>query len=227
MFKRKKYFLIVTITILLSCIFLYYIGAFVFWNLVSLQGLDYWHEFKNELNTVSSEVLIKKINIFDFFSPYPEYSFEILAERKEKKAVLFFIEIVKRKNHRFRSSAIWALGEIGDNRGIAPLMDIVRQGKKQTDYLEALSALSKMKCEEAFPYVLELTKDKDAYSNGSVSLLRLFGKVDTIPVLLTLKKNIKADGSLVSRIALGQIDEAIAHLESIKKEQEEQKSQEP
>jgi len=61
-------------------------------------------------------------------------------------------------NYR-RQGAISALAVINDKRSIGPLMNIVKKGRKNPNYLDAIGALSTMKYEGVYPEVIEIAKN--------------------------------------------------------------------
>jgi hypothetical protein len=183
-------------------------------------GSPKWQaEIEDNYKKLSSKVLIKKLrsynNLYDpaCFGPYSYIALHILVERREKEAVPVVLKFLNSWDKGRRQTAIWALGVIGDDRAINPLMNIVKQGEKHPDYVAALSALSKMKYEGAFKYVIERSRKEDAYRNGSVSMLGDFSKPECIPLLLDMKSRIK-DSDPSPKLGRSFIDDAIKHIES-------------
>ena len=218
---NKKRKIIIGLIIIPLLILISYAGSWLFWSLNSWQGLDYYARIKDNLRELDSEALIRKVNSFDFFSPYPGYAIEILAERKEKKAVPKFMIILSSKRNHLKREVVWALGQIRDLRAIAPLMDIIQKGEGNAFYFDALEALSNMHYEPVFPILLELAKRKDRVF-GIVGMLRDFGNPEVLPILRRFRAEVPKDNSIISRLDLKTINEAIAHLESIQKEQNHQ-----
>jgi len=176
-------------------------------------------EIRNDFRQLPSKDLISKIKGFcnpyslGYFSPYPMAAMDILVERREKEAVPTLLRMLKRYNKNKRRTAIWALGVINDPRAIEPLMNIVKQGERHPNYINALMALSEMKYEGAFPYVVKRAKEHDAYRNGSVGLLKEFGKPECIPILIGIKNRIKNSDPL-AKFGKSRIDDAIKEIEA-------------
>jgi len=68
--------------------------------------------------------------------------------------------------------------------------------------------------------VIALAERNDALRNGSVGMLEVFGNPKGISALKKIREKIKDDGSVISKMDILAVDEAIAHLEAIQKEQE-------
>ena len=222
---KKKIKIIVGILIIPFLILMSYAGSWFLWSLNSLQGLDYYARIKDNLRQVDSNTLIRKVNTFDLFSPYPEYAIEILVERQETKAVPKFIRILQSRRNYLKPDVMWALGMIKDPRAINPLLNIVKRGAENAYYYDALEVLSKMQYDPVFPIVLDLAHQEERMF-GIVGMLRDFGKPEVIPILKKFRKDVPKDNSIISRLDLKAIDEAIAHLELIQKQQEQQKNKE-
>ena len=62
-------------------------------------------------------------------------------------------------------------------------MKILEQGDRHPLYQDSLGHLSHIQYNSAYAYVVELTKAKDKFNNGSVSLLEKFGKLESLPIL--------------------------------------------
>ncbi|MBU0634467.1 MAG: HEAT repeat domain-containing protein [Candidatus Omnitrophica bacterium] len=204
------------IFILIVCfgVGLFYLFSFAYWFMAAGHGPEYYHKLYERQNLLSSEKLIKKINSFDLFSPYPGVAIDILAERKEKEAVPSFIKIVESRNPRFKKQVIWALGQINDERAIKPLMFIVKQGQQNEYFIVALRALAYMKYEGALDFILDLAKKPDAYKNESVNMLEAFGDAKYIPILIGIRNKIDINDNF-AKFNQSIIDDAIAHLKSL------------
>ncbi|MDD4202292.1 MAG: HEAT repeat domain-containing protein [Candidatus Omnitrophica bacterium] len=162
--------------------------------------------------TKPDEYLITKMYSWDFFSPYPSKAIEILASRKSTNAVPGLIKSSRSFNKHIRRSAIAALGEIGDERAIPRLMEIVKSGKGDYDYSLALRGLTKMKYEPAYPYVIEWANTGDPWGFDSVNMLAEYDKIESIELLKELKRRIPKDHEFYTS-SIRNIDEAIGKVE--------------
>ncbi|MGB2630177.1 MAG: HEAT repeat domain-containing protein [Candidatus Omnitrophota bacterium] len=205
--------LIKLVLALVIVLILYEAGCYGYWWLRAWEGPDSVSKLEVDLRKEPSEILIKRLYNIDIFSPYPQMAMQILAERKEKKAVPELIKFTKSWNRYYRRTAIWSLGIINDPRAIRPLMEIVSKGESHSNYKDALMALSRMKYEGAFPYVKELAEREDATANGSIAMLREFAKPECIPLLENMRKKIKKNTPL-AKFDKSRIDDAIKYIAS-------------
>lgn len=97
-----------------------------------------------KIEKLPSDDVMKKLYSIDPFGPHPAIAMEVLAARKEKKAVPELIKYTKSKIKYRRSKAIWALGEIGDKRAVEPLVEIISKGENSRDCFDAKRALGKI-----------------------------------------------------------------------------------
>ena len=209
--NRKK---IIRLLILLATIWILFQAAcYGYWWLRAWEGPDLYAEMKDRVRALPSEQVIKKLHSFQISSPYPFIALQILVERKEKKIVPILLKQLKSWNRHDRHNAIWALGIIGDERAIGPLMAIIRKGEEDPDYRSALLALSEMKYEGAFPYVIKIAKKEYPKNCGAINLLKEFGEPKCIPLLLEIKNTIK-DGTPNARFYQSSIDDAIEEIKS-------------
>ena len=192
------------------------VTSYGYWWIRAWGGPDQYAELMDRVRKLPTDAVVKKLHSFQMGNPYPSMALKILVERKDKKAVPVLIKQLYSSNKSVRNDAIWALGVINDTRAVPYLMDIVRHGAKGTNYINALTALSKMHIEDAFPYVVELAKQDTAKSNGSIVMLREFGKAEGIPLLEAIKLKIKDTDPLAS-FDKSQIDKAIEHIENLHK----------
>lgn len=219
--KKVKNCIILLIIIYALSPMLYY--SF-WWTTAWLSGTNpQWQDkIKDGYNKLSSEVLITKIKSYNnpyhpgSFAPHSSIALNILVERKEKKAVPTILKFINFWEKGRRQTAIWALGIIGDPRAIEPLMKIVKKSEKHLDYRTALSALSHMKYEGAFSYIAEIAKKPYPKNCGAISLLKEFGKPESITLLQEIKGTIK-DGTPHAKLYKSSIDDAIKHIESLQK----------
>ena len=113
----------------------------------------------------------------------------IIVERKEKRAIPEFLKLIKSPNEQTRISAFIALGEIGDERAIEPLMEIIKEGRANKDFLSAIDALSIMHYEPIYPEILQMAKD-NYHTSWVVDMLERFPeKPETLPALKNISKS--------------------------------------
>jgi len=204
----KRYIQIITILALVWI--LYQAGCYGYWWLRAWEG-DYYSKLVDNVKKLPSEQVIRKLHSFDITSPYPQIAIQILTERKEKKALLDLLKLSKSWNRHIRRDAIWALGLINDPRAIEPLMNIVRKGDKYTDFRTALIALSDMKYDGVFPYIVEIANKEYPKNCAAISLLKEFGKPESISLLLKIKGTIK-DGTPNAQFYKSSINDAIKEI---------------
>jgi len=208
--------IIIRCIVVIICTWCIYQGAcYIHWFLMAWSGPGPRDKIVAALEEMPTQQVIKKLHSVDIFSPYPQTAISVLADRKDKSAVPSLIRLLKVWNPHIRRDAIWALGVIDDSRAIEPLMDIVKSGEKNSDYVNALSALSKMRYEGAYNYVVERAKEPDAYRNGSVEMLKNYGKPESIALLLEIKNNIK-DSDPMAKAGRIEIDKVISYIEALK-----------
>lgn len=195
-----------------------YFWSFYFAHLMVAFGGSPMSETRalDKYRKLPSEVIIRELRFHadPFYDPY--HAFMVLGERKEKTAVPEIARFLRSRRSYYRQEATYALAEIDDPRAIGPLMEIVKKGQKHPSYFDALWALSRMKSEEAYPYVIEYAKAENASRNGSVAMLEKYGKTEDIPILLGIKEGIK-DSDPWARHSRDEIGKAIEHIKSAQK----------
>ncbi|MDP8258929.1 MAG: HEAT repeat domain-containing protein [Candidatus Aadella gelida] len=208
MLKKTKKILL----LLCGCIFLYYAISFGYWYLLAWSGPKPYYAKINRIKNMSTKDVTKLLHNFDPLSPYPGLAVKVLAERGDKEAVPALIKLLSSWNKYIRRDAIWALGIIGDNRAVEPLMNIVKKGEKHPDFRPALVALSDMKYDGVFSYIVEIAKKEYPENCGAIGLLKEFNKPESIPLLLEIKSTIK-DGIPNAKFYKSSIDDAVEYLE--------------
>ncbi len=174
-------------------------------------------EIREGYREMPSEKLINKIKGYcnpyslTFSSPRPFSALRVLVERQEEEAVPTLIGFMDCWIEGRRQDAIWALGRIGDDRAIEPLMKIVSKGEEHPDYYTALLALSRMKHEEVFPHVVEIARKPYPESARALPYLKEFGKLEGIPFLKAIQTNINDDYRF-ARFHRTKIDNIIEHI---------------
>jgi len=219
--KAIKKRIVISIICVAAIAIVYPLIGFTYWSVLAIGASPkIASDIRTNLEKLPSSQLIRKAqnfcNPYSFFyySPYQLISIEILVDRREKEAIPMFISFLKCKDINRKKTAIWALGAFKDARAIEHLMDIIKDGEKNPNYVNALMALSDMQYEGAFPYVVERAKKGDAYRNGSIGMLKAFGKSECIPILLDIKNRIK-DTDPMAKYGRSRVDDAIAHIKAL------------
>ncbi|MFA5146201.1 MAG: HEAT repeat domain-containing protein [Candidatus Omnitrophota bacterium] len=188
-FKKDK---IGNVLIILICLATAYYGVFYVFHFVMAIGNSpqIQDKTKNDLTKLSSETLIAMLNIRyidPFYDPY--LILNILAERKEKKAVPAILKLLNSKKSFYRQEAMYALAKIKDDRAIEPLTKIVNRKQKDRDYLLALDTLSKMHYDGAYPLILEMKNNGMHYSYIIDMIKNYPDRPETLPTLIEISKS--------------------------------------
>jgi hypothetical protein len=170
-------------------------------------GSPQWQgELKNSYEKLPPKVLVNKVEVYNnifhpkYFGPYSHIILTVLTERKDKEAVPFLLKSLKSTREGKRRDAIWRLGIIGDTRAIEPLLMIANKYKIDISYdkpytpenIEALKALSMLKCEKVYPYAIKLAtlnEDPNDFRSYGITMLEYFEKSESIPILENIAKN--------------------------------------
>lgn len=190
--KKVKIFFISIVIISLLPVVLYFIiglSAFLFPD-------KPYHVTKN-YRGLSTEELIKKTRAYNIL--WRDEAMEVLATRKEDKAVWRFIELLNSPIKSVRQIAMFSLGEIGDERAIEPLMKIVKEEQVDITYkkhdnpdsIEALKALAMLKYEGAYSYAVwlaGLNDDPNDFRSYGITMLEYFEKPESISILEKIAK---------------------------------------
>lgn len=200
------------ILLLFGIVFLLWVfyqgGCYAYWWLRAWSGPSQYSKMVNSIKVLPTHEIIKKLHSLDYFSPYPQIAIQILAEHREKEAVPELIKLLNSRNEHIKRDAIWALGLIGDERAIKPLMEVVKRGEKYPEYQWALSSLAKMKYGGAFSYVVEIVNKPYPKNCVAISMLKDYGKEESVNLLLKIKDTVK-DGSPNYRSYKASINDAI------------------
>lgn len=195
---NKKKFLIGILVCLLATIL--YIGLPLSWS-VLMYGFDPMGSVRvmDELRSLPSETLIKKLHPIHPLASTPMLTMQVLGERGEKEAVPELIKSLKSWNPDNRYQAIRALGNIGDRRAVEPLLEIVNKGdsKSNPNYLAALLSLCQIGYEPIRPIVLERLSRPDGVRNGSLKMMEYIGRKEDILTLEQMLQNFKDNKSRI------------------------------
>jgi len=210
----KKCFLLVGTIILIWAT--YQGGCYAYWLLRAISTPSHHSKMVDSVKILPSQKVIKKLYSLDYFSPYPQIAIQILAERREKEAVPGLIKLLKSRNGHIRRDAILALGLINDKRAIEPLMQIVKQGEKHSEYRWAMISLSRMRHEEVFHIVVDIANKPYPKNCAAIGMLKDYGKEESINLLLKIKDTIK-EGSPNYRSYKASINDAITAIRDLNK----------
>ena len=211
--NRKR--LISGLIIFITMVILYPVFCYFYWYGMAILNPEGSLKISREFEKLPSDVLIKKLYNIDPISPYPLAAFQILGERKEKKAVPVLTKFVKSWNPDRRYQAIRVLGLIGDERAVKPLLEIVNKGdsKNNPNYHEALYSLCQIGYEPVRPIVLEMLKRPDGARNGAVPMIEYIGKKEDTPILEKMLGKIKGN-DVNARLDRNGIKKAIESIKS-------------
>lgn len=205
----------------IGIIITYEISCFMYWASLGISFNEYTKK-EDAFRKSSTKVLIRKLHSVDIFSSCPRWAMQELAKRKAREAVP---ELIKLLNpwHKIRNfDVIYALGEIGDERAIEPLMKIVKRANIEVnvkkpisnDTLEALLALAKLKYEPMYNYAVKLATLEDADDPNNlkgygITMLGYFEKPEALPILKKISEG-KLDWARRSNVenAIKQIESA-------------------
>ena len=179
--KALNYFMALLIFIMLI------FGTSKFYQFtLGFQGVDYFENIRTKLRRLSSERLLQRADsvFYKMFSAQSVLCLDILIERNEVKAIPLFLRLLHSKNKGERKIAFRALSTIKDARAIEPLMNIILENKDKGDYIDALTTLSILQYEGVLPYVIQWTKESDAYANGSITMVKNFEKPELIQFIV-------------------------------------------
>lgn len=196
--------------------------SFLYWAATAIIEPDASMRIHDEFEKLPSEALIKKLEFFDIdpASPYPQIAMEVLAKRQDKEVTPFLIKLLKSWHPDRRYQAIRALGIIGDERAIKPLLEIVEKGenKENRNYRPALFSLCQIGYEPARSVVLNMLKRPDGARNGSTAMMQYIGTSADIPALETMLSNIQGSdvNARLDRSGIKKAIEAIKQREGIK-----------
>ena len=88
----------------------------------------------------------------------------VLGALKDKRAVPILVPLLQ--DEQINYNVAWALGEIGDNQAIGPLIEALRD--KSTDMrVSAISALEKLGAVVALPHLYALLNDHEKTHYGA------------------------------------------------------------
>ena len=171
-------------------------ASYYYWIWRGWNDADFSDDIDKYMEKFSSDQLYKKVASVTLMviDPYRDSAWGILIKRKEKRVVPILIKELGSWHRDVRVGAIRALGDIGDERAIEPLMEIVKKGKIDygynkgpiPDYLEALMALAKMKYEPAYKYALDFVTTEQEPNNlrgYGIIMLGYFEKPEALPIL--------------------------------------------
>lgn len=152
--------IILTIIALFAWLAIYSIQP-LWWSFMDFTRPHYQEEVEKSLEAknLSNRRLLK---IFQGRSGiHASAAANILAERKSVDTIVPLINIVKKsRNDYARSKSIGLLRNFyGDLRVKQFLVEIVRQGRKDPNYINAMRALSAEHNNEIYPEILKMAKD--------------------------------------------------------------------
>jgi hypothetical protein len=147
---------------------------------------------ENEWRTKSTVFLLKKLDSKVFI--YWTNAMTLLLERKETKAIPILVKITKSKDDQTRISAFIALGQFGDTIATKYMLDIVKEGQTNPDYINALRSLSYSANNEAFYPIIALAQSKmgDSLYNERAYAINMLERYQNKPETLEVLRKIAA-----------------------------------
>lgn len=181
-------------------------------ELVQLKGKDsineVWQSIYSEDTILSSTgidllkdlifpedlILEKCVNSLKTASPRIQLGLlEVIASRKMKGAFSTVLELVEKSEGEVKTSAIQCLGQMGDNKAIEPLINIVLNGSREIREI-AKDALIKLDSPDGNKYLMEKIQE------GSPEVKKLAVE------LITERRSIEAKGIMKDVIAKNEKD---------------------
>ncbi len=187
----KKIIILATVSILIIVGKPYIEDYFArFMGFVAPNG-QYTERMINAWSNKSTDFLINQLA-----HPSIEYSGvakTILVHRKDISKVSRLLEIIhSSKEYRRRYLALSILFVWDEPKAIAVSMEILVRGRQSELFYDALLHLGKRKHAPAYEYALNLAKESDRYTNGSVACLEDFGRAESLPILEEMLTNAKS-----------------------------------
>ncbi|MBN1526590.1 MAG: hypothetical protein JW919_03280 [Candidatus Omnitrophica bacterium] len=179
--RKNKFFLYIFIIVALFLIVnLSPLQDFIF-SFRSFIEPKIYERIEKSWRNKTNDFLLRQVNSAN--NAYSGIATSILVERKEKKAIPILLKQTKSWNKQTRISAFIALGEIGDPSVIEPFMKIVRNGRENPQFLNAIDALSIMRYETIYSEILKMVND-GYHTSWAVDMLERFPeKPETLPAL--------------------------------------------
>ncbi len=211
--NKKSFPLVLTITLIAAISFILKPGIEDLWT----RFQDFTHPRYSQMlekawAEKSTDFLIDKLN-----HPSIKYSgvaMALLAQRHDEVKIGRILKIITQKgNPRGREFALSVLFSWDEKKASEVSMEIVRIGSNHPLYRDAMLHLAHIKYGPAFPYLVEMANLPDGPKNGSAHMLKDFGRLEAIPILENMLKNIKSEDPVV-RDFLG--DAILDAIQSIK-----------
>jgi len=159
------------------------------WNVKEFLNPQLEKQIEQQWQTQPNEFLLNVVKKNRYF--ISAIAARVLINRKDEKLVPDYIAILESDIPRFRAMAIKALGEIGDERAIQPLLKIVNKGQDDEYYLISLQALAKMKYGPIIPEIMRLfnrgSKKDERFANYAIDMLANFSTPEVIGFLQKVK----------------------------------------
>lgn len=206
--------------LMIAFIFLLPFSSFGYWAVVGFQNPLMLLNVEEKYKTLPTDVLIQKMESFDFFDPRPSLAIRVASIRKAKEAVPELVRIAQYSwNPDRKAAAIRALGKIGDDRAASVLMKILNESNNKNNpyYHEALYSLCEIGYQPVRPIVLKMLEQPDGARNGATSMIGFLGKKEDLKILENMLSNIKGDdvNAKLDRDSVTKAIEAIKRRETI------------
>jgi HEAT repeat protein len=136
---------------------------------------------ESEWKEKPTEFLLKQLKSKNYI--YMGIASSILYKRDGQKMIPILIDLTSSPNKHIRDMALVDLAGLKSEKGMEILIKIVKSGPSHRDYITALRALSIMKSDFAYPYVIELAQSENTDRSYAVSMLEKYARPESIPLL--------------------------------------------
>jgi len=208
---NKKHILknLILAVILITIFILAKPRAEAFWvSFMNFTNPGYYDTKLKEWSDKSTDFLIGKLG-----HPAPSWdgvAGNILARRKDLSREQKLVRVlnsdwsIERRRSSLSILFIW-----NEPKAIDLSMKIIESNRENPLYIDALRHLSHRKYEPAYPYVVALAKESDPFANGSIGMLKNFGKTESIPLLQAMVDRVRPQDKMVERMDKSSILNAI------------------
>jgi len=212
--NKARISLIIVFLVVTVCLGIYRVSIEAVWaNFRDYTSSNYYDAKLKEWSNKPTDFLIDKLghpsDIWDGVAG------NILAKRKDLSKESKLIKIVLADpSQRKRASTLGVLFSWDIKTASDLSMGFIKEGGKHPLYYIAMLHLSHVKHPPAFPYLEQMAKQPDGYENGSVNMLKDFGRPEAIPILEKMLSDIKEKDPFVESLLKGTILEAIKSLKN-------------
>lgn len=173
------------------------IVAYIIFNLMPVQNFIFslkeffepnlTQKLEKEWQEKPDEFLIKKLYANNYY--YPGLAADILCRRDKREIIPILIKF-SRSNYTTRAKiGIYGLSYFGGKEAEESLIEVIKQGRENKNYLMALDALSIMHYDKIYLEILKMAND-NYHTSWVVDMLERFpDKPETLSTLQNIAKN--------------------------------------